>query len=72
MQKWMGLFLKQNLFCFCFFEEMMLGLSFSSKFNCGSYTVCPAKIAFKKMGHLIHYIKFLPPDAALYFYKATI
>ena len=67
MQKWMGLFLKQN-----FFEGMILGLYFSSKFNCGSYTVCPAKIAFKKMGHLINSIKFLPPDAALYLYKATI
>ena len=54
------------IFAFCFFEEMMLGLSFSSKFNGGFYTVSPAKIAFKKMGHLIHSVKFLPPDAALY------
>ena len=51
---------------------MILGLYFSSKFNCGSYTVCPAKIAFKKMGHFIHSIKFLPPDAAVCLYKAII
>ena len=71
MQKWMDLFLKQNL-CFCFFEGAMLGLCFSSKFNYGSYAVCPAKIAFKIMGHLIHSIKLFPLDAAVYLYKATI
>ena len=68
-----GPILKAKSFMFfVFFEEKMLGLSFSSKFNCGSYTACPAKIAFKKMGHLIHSIKFLPPEAALQLYKATI
>ena len=68
MQKRMDLLLKQNHF----FEKMMLGLSFSSKLNWGSHTVSIAKTAFKKMGPLIHSMNFFPPEAALYFYKATI
>ena len=50
----------------------MLGLTFSSKLDWGSYIVSIAKIASKKIGALIHSMKFLSPEAALYLYKSTI
>ena len=37
----------------------MLGLTFSSKLDCGSYIISIAKTASKKIGALIHSIKFL-------------
>ena len=45
----------------------MLGLTFSSKLDWGSYIVCIAKNASK-----IRSMKFLSPEVALYLYKSTI
>ena len=50
----------------------MLGLTFSSKFDWGSYIVSIAKTASKKIGALIRSSKFLSPEVALYLYKSTI
>ena len=50
----------------------MLGLTFSSKLDWGSYIVSVAKTVSKKIGALIHSMKFLSPDVALYLYKSTI
>ena len=47
----------------------MLGLTFSSKLDWGSYIVSIAKSASKKIGALIHSMKFLSPEVALYLYK---
>ena len=50
----------------------MLGLTFSSKLDWGSYIVSIAKTAFKKIGVLILSMKFLSPEVALYLCKSTI
>ena len=50
----------------------MLGLTFSSKFDWGSYIISIAKIASKKIGGSIRSMKFLSPEVALYLYKSTI
>ena len=50
----------------------MLGLSFFSKLDWGSYILSIAKIACKKIGALIRSMKFLSPQVALYLYKFTI
>ena len=50
----------------------MLGLSFSSKMDWGSYIMSIAKTASKKIGALIRSMKFLYSDVALYLYKSTI
>ena len=50
----------------------MLGLTFSSRLGWGSYIVSIAKTAFKKIGALIHSMKFLSREVALYLYKSTI
>ena len=50
----------------------MLGLTFSSKLDWGSYIVSIAKTASKKIRALIHSMKFLSPEVALYLYKSTI
>ena len=50
----------------------MLGLTFSSKLDWSSYIIFIAKTATKKIGALIHSMKFLPPEVALYLYKSTI
>ena len=52
-----------------FNEIMMLGLSFSSKLNWGSYVISIAKSASNKIGTLIFSIKFLSSEVALYFYN---
>ena len=44
----------------------MLGLTFSFKLDWGSYIISIAKTASMKIGALIHSIKFLSPDVALY------
>ena len=44
----------------------MLGLTFSSKLDWGSYIISIAKTASKKIGALIHSMKFLSPEVALY------
>ena len=40
----------------------MPGLTFSSKLDCGSYIIPIAKTASKKIGALIHSMKFLSPE----------
>ena len=50
----------------------MLGLTFSSKLDWGSYMISIAKTASKKIGALIRSMKFLSPEVALYLYKSTI
>ena len=50
----------------------MLGFTFSSKLDLGSYIISIAKTASKKIGALICSMKFLSPEVALYLYKSTI
>ena len=50
----------------------MLGLTFSSKLDWGSYVISIAKTASKKIGALICSMKFLSPEVALHLYKSTI
>ena len=50
----------------------VLGLTFSSKLDWGSYTISIAKTASKKIGALIRSMKFLSPEVALHLYKSTI
>ena len=50
----------------------MLGLTFSSKLDCGSYIISIAKTPSKKVGALIRSMKFLFPEVALYLYKSNI
>ena len=60
----------------CVLEEKssikMLGLTFSSKLDWGSYIISIAKTASKKSGALICSMKFLSPKVVLYLYKSTI
>ena len=50
----------------------MLGLTFSSKLDCGSYIISIAKTASNKLGTLIRSMKFVSPEVALYLYKSSI
>ena len=50
----------------------MLGLTFSSNLDWGSYIISIAKTASKKIGALIRSMKILSPEVALYLYKSTI
>ena len=50
----------------------MLGLTFSSELDWGSCIISVAKTASKKIRALIHSMKCLSPEVALYFYKSTI
>ena len=50
----------------------MLGLTFSSKLDWGSYIISIAKTASKKTGALIGSMKFLSFEVALNLYKSTI
>ena len=50
----------------------ILGLTFSSKLDWGSYIISIAKTASKKIGALIRSMKFLSPEVAQYLYKSTI
>ena len=50
----------------------MLGLTFFSKLDWGSYIMSIAKTAFKKIGALIHSMKFLSHEVALFLYRSTI
>ena len=50
----------------------MMGLTFYSTLDWGSYIVSIAKTASKKIGALIRSMKFLSPEAALYLYKSSI
>ena len=49
----------------------MLGLTFSSKLDWGSYMII-IKTASKKIVALIRSLKFLSTEVALYLYKSTI
>ena len=44
----------------------MMGLTFSSKLDWGSYIISITKTASKKIGALIRSMKFLSPEVALY------
>ena len=46
----------------------MLGLTFSSKLDRGSYIMSIAKPGSKKIGALIHSMKFFSCEVALYLY----
>ena len=50
----------------------MLRLTFSSKLDWGSYIISITKTASKKIGALIHSMKFPSPEVGLYLYKSTI
>ena len=50
----------------------ILGLTFSSKSDWGSYAISLAKSASKKIGVLICSMKSLSPEVGLYLYKSTI
>ena len=50
----------------------MLGFTFSSKLDWGSYIISIAKTTSKKIGALFRSMKFLSPEVALYLYKSTI
>ena len=43
----------------------MLGLSFFSKLDCGSYIICIAKTTSETTGALIRSLKFLASEVAL-------
>ena len=47
-------------------------MTFSSKFDWGSHIISIAKTGSKKIWALIRSMKFLSPEAALYFYKSTM
>ena len=49
----------------------MLGLTFSSELDWGFY-ISIVKTASKKIGALIHSMKFLSPVAALHLYKSIM
>ena len=46
--------------------------SFPSKLDWGSYIISTAKTTPKKIGALIHSMKFLSPEVALCLYQPTI
>ena len=50
----------------------ILGLNFSFKSDWDSYVISIAQTASKKIGALIHSMKFLSPEVALYLYKSNI
>ena len=50
----------------------MVGLTFSPKLDWDSYIISIAKTASKKIGALIRFMKFFPPEVVLYLYKSTI
>ena len=50
----------------------ILGLTFCSKSDWGSYIISIAKTASKKIGALIRSMNFLSPEVALYLNKSTI
>ena len=55
-----------------FLSIKMLGLTFFSKLDWGSYIISIAKNAFKKVVAMICSMKFLSPEFVLYLYKSTI
>ena len=55
-----------------FLRFKMLGLTFSSKLDWGSYIISIAKTASKKIGALICSMKFFSPEVDQHFYKSII
>ena len=53
-------------------SSKMLGLTFCSKLDRGSYIISIVKTTSKKIGVLIRSMKFLSPEVALYLYKSKI
>ena len=53
-------------------SSKMLGLTFFSKLDWGSYILYIVKTASKKVGVLIRSMNFLSPKVALYLYKSAI
>ena len=49
----------------------MLGLTFSSKLDLGPCIISIVRTGSKKIGALVHSMKFLFPEVALYLYKST-
>ena len=60
----------EKLSWFCF--TSLITMAFSSKLGWGSYIISISKTASKKIGALIHSMKYLSPEVALYLYKSTI
>ena len=54
------------------FSSKMLGLTFCSKLDCGSYIISIVKTAFKKIGALICSMKVLSCEVVLCLYKPII
>ena len=52
--------------------KVLLGLIFSSILDWGPYVISVAKTTSKKIGALIHSMKFLSSEVALYLYISTI
>ena len=50
----------------------MLGLSFSSELDWGSYLISIAKSSSKKIGALIIFMNFLSFEVVLYLYKSAV
>ena len=50
----------------------MLGLTFSSKLDWGTYIISIAKTSSNKIRFLIHSMKFLSPEVVLYLYKSAM
>ena len=50
----------------------MLGLTFSSKLDYGSFIISIAKTVFKKIGALTRSMKLLSPEVDLHLYKSAI
>ena len=50
----------------------IIGWTFSSKLDWGSYIILIAKITSKKIGALIRSVEFFSPEVALHLYKSTI
>ena len=62
--KWMALEEKSS--------GKILGLTFSSTLDWGSYIISISITTSQKTGPLIHSMKFLSPEVALYLYKSNI
>ena len=50
----------------------MLGLAFSSELDWGCYIISIAKTVSRRIGALIHSMKVLSPEVALYHYNSTM
>ena len=66
MWKWMVLFLRKNYFL------KMLGLTFPSKLDWGSYIIFIVKTASRKTGALIRSVNCLSSEVALYLYRSIL